>query len=137
MCEPIRLFVQNACTSLCGHACLLFARVCASDLHACRLGVVCAMRVRVACVLVCFCASRALRGDITCIYECVCARGRMCGCALVCRGGGVCAHSKNWRCHVRQLGVQVTPARSPCRVHVAFVPRTQQRQSFSRMLLSQ
>jgi hypothetical protein len=44
-----------------------------------------------------------------------------------------CVHKhKDWRCHAR-----ITPARSPWWAHVACVSRLRQRQSFSRMLLSQ
>ena len=48
------------------------------------------------------------------------------------RKWSVCTHSMDWRCRAR-----VTPARSPWRAHVACAPRLRQRQSFSRMLLSQ
>jgi hypothetical protein len=41
------------------------------------------------------------------------------------RRQSVCAHSKDWRCCAR-----VTPARSPCRAHVACAPHIRQRQSF-------
>ena len=80
--------VLNGCTSMCGHACLLVACMCASDLHAGRLGVVRAMHARAACAFACFCASRALRGDVVCTLVNACAHVDACGCALVCRGGG-------------------------------------------------
>ena len=43
-----------------------------------------------------------------------------------------CIREKDWRYRAR-----VSPARSPWRAHVTCVPRLRQRQSFSRMLLSQ
>jgi hypothetical protein len=51
---------------------------------------------------------------------------------LILRNQRACIRSKDWRCRAR-----VTPARSPWRAHVACIPRLRQRQSFSRMLLSQ
>jgi hypothetical protein len=51
---------------------------------------------------------------------------------LILRYQRACKRSKDWRCRER-----VTPARSPWRAHVACIPHLRQRQSFSRMLLSQ
>ena len=51
---------------------------------------------------------------------------------LILRNQRACMRKKDWRCHKR-----VTPARSPWRAHVACIPCLRQRQSFSRMLLSQ
>jgi hypothetical protein len=44
----------------------------------------------------------------------------------------VCTRSKDWRCCAR-----VVPARSPWRTHVACVPRSRHRQSFSHTLMSE
>jgi hypothetical protein len=103
--------VLNGCTSMCGHACLLVACMCASDLHAGRLGVVCAMHARAACAFACFCASRALRGDVVCIFMNACALVDACGCALVCRGGG-CTQAE---C-ARALKELALPRATTCRV---------------------
>ena len=51
---------------------------------------------------------------------------------LILRNRRACICSKDWRCCAR-----VTPARSPWRARVACIPHVWQRQSFSRLLLSQ
>ncbi len=51
---------------------------------------------------------------------------------LILRNQRACIRSKDRRCRAR-----VTPARLPWRAHVACIPCLQERQSFSRMLLSQ
>ncbi len=61
--------------------------------------------------------------------QCTQSRG---GYSLILRNQRACIRSKDWRCRAR-----VTPARSPWRAHVACIPRLRQRQSFSRMLVSQ
>ena len=51
-----------------------------------------------------------------------------CSLPIIPKAECVCMREKDWRCRAR-----VTPARSPCRAHVACAPRLQQRHFFERV----